>query len=73
MSRFSAWPENLGVNAATIPTVEAAYEECLRVLDDHFQHYPYLPGGRPSIADFGLMTFFFAHFARDPYPCAVMK
>lgn len=73
VSRFSAWPENLGVNAATIPTVEAAYEECLQVLDNHFLNYPYLLGGRPSIADFGLMTFFFAHFARDPHPSAVMK
>lgn len=73
VSQFSAWPENLGVNARTIPTVEAAYEECLRVLDDHFLNVPYLLGGRPSIADFGLMTFFFAHFARDPHPSGVMK
>lgn len=73
VSQFSSWPGNLGVNPATIPAVEAAYEECLRVLDEHFLNYPYLMGGRPSIADFGLMTFFFAHFARDPAPSAVMK
>jgi len=73
VNQFNAWPEKLGVNPATIPTVEAAYEENLRALDDHFLHFPYLLGGRPSIADFGLMTFFFAHFARDPYPSGVMK
>ena len=62
-----------GVTAATIPTIEASLEDCLDILDVHFLHHPYLLGGRPSLADFGLMSLFFAHLARDPYPSAVMK
>ena len=35
--------------------------------------YPYVLGGRPSIADFGLMAPMFAHLARDPVPATLMK
>ena len=62
-----------GVTAATIPTIEASLEDCLDILEVHFLHHPYLLGGRPSLADFGLMSLFFAHLARDPHPSAVMK
>jgi len=73
MSYFSGFLPFLGVNAETIPTIEAAYEELLDALDVHFQHYPYMMGGRPSIADFGLMAPLFAHLARDPVPATLMK
>ena len=33
--------------------------------------YPYLLGGRPSIADFGFMAPLFAHLGRDPVPAAL--
>ena len=62
-----------GVTAATIPTREASLEASLDILEVHFLHHPYLLGGRPSLADFGLMSLFFAHLARDPYPSAMMK
>ena len=45
-----------GVTAATIPTIEACLEDCLDILDVHFAYHPYLLGGRPSLADFGLMA-----------------
>ncbi len=35
--------------------------------------HPYILGGRPSEADFGLMAPLFAHLARDPYPSTLMK
>ena len=62
-----------GATPETIPTIEACLEACLDVLDRHFAHHPYLLGGRPSLADFGLMAPMFAHLARDPYPSAIMK
>ncbi len=73
MNYFNDFLPVLGVTPETIPAVEAAYEDLLDVLDIHFQHYPYLMGGRPSIADFGFMAPMYAHLARDPYPATLMK
>jgi glutathione S-transferase len=73
MQYFNGFLPILGVLPETIPTVEAAYCDLLDALDDHFLHYPYLLGGRPSIADFGLMAPMFAHLARDPVPATLMK
>ena len=63
----------MGIYAATIPAIEAAYLDLLDVLDEHFLHHPYLLGGRPSMADFGLMAGLYAHLSRDPVPSALMK
>jgi glutathione S-transferase len=73
MNYFNSFLPMLGVTPETIPTVEAAYLELLDALDIHLQHYPYLMGGRPSIADFGFMAPLFAHLARDPVPATLMK
>jgi glutathione S-transferase len=73
MNYFNGFLPFLGVTPATAPTVEAAYLELLEALDIHFQHHPYLMGGRPSIADFGFMAPLFAHLARDPVPATLMK
>lgn len=63
----------LGITPETIPAIERAHEELLDVLDRHFLTQPYIFGGRPSIADFGLMAPLFAHLGRDPYPATLMK
>jgi len=73
MDYFHGSLPKLGVTPETISTVEAAYCELLDALDIHFQHHPYLLGGRPSIADFGLMAPLYAHLARDPVPSTLMK
>jgi glutathione S-transferase len=73
MDYFNGFLPFLGVTQATIPTVETAYCEMLDALDRHFQQWPYLLGGRPSIADFGFMAPLFAHLARDPVPATLMK
>ena len=72
MAYFNGFLPGLGVTQHTIPAVEAAYEELLDALDIHFQHHPYLLGGRPCIADFGFMAPLFAHLGRDPVPAAMM-
>jgi len=63
----------MGVCSETIPAIERSYESLLDVLEAHFMEHPYILGGRPSDADFGLMAPLFAHLARDPYPSALMK
>ncbi|CAN7310245.1 glutathione S-transferase family protein [Pseudomonas sp. LjRoot71] len=72
MDYFNGFLPLLGVTPETIPAVEAAYLDLLDALDVHFQHYPYLLGGRPSIADFGFMAPLFAHLGRDPVPAMLM-
>jgi glutathione S-transferase len=73
MQYFNDFLPLLGVTPQSIPTVEAAYGELLDALDEHFLHFPYLLGGHPSIADFGLMAPMHAHLARDPVPATLMK
>ncbi len=72
MGYFGGMLPSLGVDAETIPAIEAAHGELLDALDIHFQHHPYLLGGRPSIADFGFMAPLFAHLGRDPVPAGLM-
>jgi glutathione S-transferase len=62
-----------GVTPESIPAIEQSLAEAFALLDEHFKHYPYLLGGRPSIADSGLMTMFYAHLARDLHPTALMQ
>lgn len=73
MMRFAGFLPNLGVTPEVIPAMEASYIELLHALERHFQHHPYLLGGRPSIADFGMMAPLFAHLGRDPVPASMMK
>lgn len=73
MGYFGGFLKNLGVTPETIPVIEASYEELLTLLNDHFLQLPYLLGGRPSLADFGLTAPLYAHLARDPYPSMLMK
>ncbi|MEP5766645.1 MAG: glutathione S-transferase family protein [Halieaceae bacterium] len=63
----------LGVTEATVPAIEAVYLEFLDQLNAHFADYPYLLGGRPCIADYGLMGPLYAHLGRDPVPRAIMQ
>jgi len=63
----------LGVTETTIPAVEQSTGDLFDRLNAHFLLYPYLLGGRPSIADCGMMTALFAHLGRDPYPSQWMK
>ena len=62
-----------GVNEETSGLVEELYLEYLKALDEHFERFPYLLGGRPSIGDFGLLAPMYAHLGRDPYPARLMQ
>lgn len=70
---MTAHMPRMGITEETIPAIEQAYLELLAALDEHFLHHPYLLGGRPSMADFGLMAGLYAHLSRDPVPSAIMK
>jgi glutathione S-transferase len=63
----------LGAEPHMHAAIEASYEALLRELDSHFARYPYILGGRPSIADFGLFGPMYAHQYRDPQSGALMR
>jgi glutathione S-transferase len=72
MMRTRALPA-YGVTPESLPAIEASYAELLDRLSAHFESYPYLLGGRPSVGDFGLIAPLYAHLGRDPEPLRLMK
>lgn len=73
MARMNAYLPHLGVTGDTIPAIEQSYETLLDILELHFRDHPYLFGGQPSVADYGLIGPMFAHLGRDPVPSQLMK
>lgn len=71
--RMSAYLPPLGITPDSIPAVESAYLKLLAALNAHFTSHPYVLGGLPSRADYGLMGPLFAHLGRDPYPVRIMQ
>jgi glutathione S-transferase len=62
----------VGSNDETRPTIEASFKRALGLLEVHLQTRPYLLGGRPAMADFGLWGQFY-EAATDPTPGAIMR
>lgn len=73
MGRMNSYLPRLGVNAESIPVIEASFLQLLDRLEQHFAEWPYLLGSQPSIADYGLIGPMFAHLGRDPVPLAIMQ
>ncbi len=69
----ASFAKNVGVNAESIPLIEASYSELLQLLVEHFKGQPYLLGGRPTYGDYGLIASLYAHLYRDPYPAKLMR
>lgn len=70
---FAGALPSLGVSPETAAAIEASYLALLAELDAHFAACPFLLGGCPSIADFGLYGPFYAHLYRDPASGRLMK
>jgi glutathione S-transferase len=62
----------VGSNDRTRPTIEASFKRALGLIEGHLQARPFLLGGRPSMADFGLWGQFY-EAATDPTPGAIMR
>lgn len=62
-----------GVTATTRAHVEGVYLGTLERLERIFAEHPYLLGGRPCLADFGLFASMFRHFSLDPTPSRIMR
>jgi glutathione S-transferase len=46
--------------------IEKSIDQLYQALNEHFLKYPYILGGVPSLADYGLMGPLYAHHGRDP-------
>ena len=62
----------VGSNDRTQPTIEASFKRALALLEAHLQARPYMLGGRPAMADFGLWGQLY-EAATDPTPGAIMR
>jgi len=62
----------VGSNDTTRPLIEASFKRTLEILNGHLATRPYLLGGRPAMADFGLWGQFY-ETATDPTPGAIMR
>jgi glutathione S-transferase len=58
----------LGCTDATRAAWLESLHALLQALEIHFGQHDYLLGGRPSLADYGLLGPLYAHFYRDPVP-----
>lgn len=67
------FPTEVGITDKTRPAIEKSNKLLFAKLDRYFRHYPYILGGRPSVADAALMEAIHAHLGRDAYPAPIMK
>ena len=73
MALMQSYLPPLGINDNSITAIEAQYLELLTLFQKHLQDHPYMLGGLPSIADYGLYGPLYAHLARDIHPSILMK
>jgi glutathione S-transferase len=62
----------VGSSAATKDVIEGSFHRQLGILERHLERRPYLFGGRPTLADFGLYAQLY-QCATDPTPGAIMR
>ena len=62
----------VGSNQQTEPVIEASFAQALGLIEAHLASRPYLLGGRPAMADFGLWAQLY-EAATDPTPGAIMR
>ncbi len=62
----------VGSSEKTKPLIEASFKRVLGLLDKHLARRPYVLGGRPSLADFGLWGQLY-EAATDPTPGGKMR
>ena len=62
-----------GVNPDTFALVEEQYRAFLQLFEEHLRDSPFILGGHPTIADYGMIGAMHAHLGRDPAPLHLMQ
>ncbi|KAI6846213.1 hypothetical protein KC364_g2909 [Hortaea werneckii] len=73
MARFAGFTPGLGVSETTSPALEWQFHELLKLMESHFDQYPFVLGDEISLADFALWGSFGPHLGRDPVPSFIIK
>ena len=73
MALMRSYLPPLGINDESTAAIEAQYLELLALLQKHLRDHPYMLGGLPSVADYGLYGPLGAHLSRDIHPGTLMK
>ncbi|MGK0362910.1 MAG: glutathione S-transferase, partial [Bradymonadia bacterium] len=71
--KMSSYLPKMGVEAATVPAIEAWGVELLDALELHLQSHRFLLGDAPCVGDFALMGPLHAHLERDPASSSMIK
>jgi glutathione S-transferase len=58
----------MGVVPEQFELLDRWIHNMLDMLEQHFSQHGYLFGGRPTIADYGLLGSMYGHLSRDPWP-----
>jgi len=74
-NQFRGYLYPLGVrnNHSVDRVIEASSYILYDILNEHFLEYPYLLGGLPSMADYGLLMGLHPHQGRDPFTSGDLK
>lgn len=59
---------NVGIRPEQNAVLDAWTDNMLNLLERHFAEQPFLLGGHPTLADFGLVGTMYGHLGRDPWP-----
>jgi len=62
----------VGSSAATKDTIEGSFRRALAILERHLASRPFVMGGRPAFADFGLFGQLY-QLSIDPTPAAIVR
>lgn len=73
MNRMRSYLPLIGLSESVIPALEAGYEALLAAMNAHLSTRPFLLGDAPTVGDYGMISGFHAHLARDPWPAFHMK
>ncbi|KAI7545044.1 hypothetical protein KC331_g6451 [Hortaea werneckii] len=73
MARFAGFTPGLGVSETTSLALEWQFHELLKLMESHFDQYPFLLGDEVSLADFAFWGSFGPHLGRDPVPSFIIK
>lgn len=71
-ARMTGRLHHVGSSTETAPIIEGSFNRALTLVDRLLGKRPYLFGGRPSLADFGLACQF-GQLLSDPTPGAIMR
>jgi glutathione S-transferase len=66
-------PLGIGLSNDVDKAIEESTGILYDVLNKHFLNFPYILGGVPSLADYGLMGPLYAHLGRDPASAGDLK